>query len=78
MRAKRKAARREQVEAAIPAGLLFAAGTTWPGRMPTDAEAEALAGVRAELGELLGFPVQYTTGAEVVARYAELMDGSPR
>ena len=70
--AKGKAARRAEIEAGIPAGLLFTSGTTWPERLPTDAEAEALAGVRAEIGELLGIPVRYTTGADVAARYAEL------
>ena len=41
--------------------------------MPTDAEAELIAEVRREVADALKLTVTCTTGAEVKARYAELM-----
>jgi 3'-phosphoadenosine 5'-phosphosulfate sulfotransferase (PAPS reductase)/FAD synthetase len=69
--AKRKAERREAAESRIPRHLLYEAG--WPTLMPTPEEAEILASVRREVAEILGIEVLYTTGAEVLARYEELM-----
>jgi 3'-phosphoadenosine 5'-phosphosulfate sulfotransferase (PAPS reductase)/FAD synthetase len=69
--AKRRAAERAQVEDGIPDDLLYVKG--WPTRVPTPAEAELLAGVRRRVGALLGLPVRFTTGPEVVARYEELL-----
>lgn len=74
--AKDKAARRDEIESAIPDHLLYAKG--WPTCMPTPAEAEILASVRKQMAELFGFDTQYVTGAEVLARYKELMDNNAR
>ena len=41
--------------------------------MPTDAEAELLCAVRREVAELMGFEIQYTEPAKLIARYADLM-----
>jgi 3'-phosphoadenosine 5'-phosphosulfate sulfotransferase (PAPS reductase)/FAD synthetase len=69
--AKLAAAAREAAESRIPEHLLYVKG--WPTVMPTAEEAELLAEVRRDVAAALGLVVGYTTGAEVLARYAELM-----
>jgi 3'-phosphoadenosine 5'-phosphosulfate sulfotransferase (PAPS reductase)/FAD synthetase len=73
--AKRRAREREAIEASIPSHLLYTKG--WPTCMPTAAEARLLAGVRGEIGALMGLDVQYIDAASVLDRYAELMRGRP-
>lgn len=69
--AKTKAARREEAEARIPKHLLYVKG--WPVVVPTIAEAELMAEVRREVGELLGLDVKYTDAASIIDRHQELM-----
>lgn len=69
--AKQRAETREQIEARIPAHLLYTEG--WPTVMPTQAEAELLAEVRCAIAALLGLDVKYTDAAAIIARYADLM-----
>lgn len=69
--AKARAARREEIEARIPDHLLYVKG--WPTVMPTQAEAELLAGVRREVGSLLSLKVQHVDAPSIVERYASLM-----
>ncbi len=69
--AKRKAVLRQNIEAELPAHLLFTAG--WPTAMPTDDEADLIASVRLRISELLGIAAKHLTGDSVRARYAELM-----
>lgn len=69
--AKARGVERERIESAIPDHLLYTDG--WPTVMPTAAEAEDLCRVRREIGALLSIPVKYTTPADLLARYAELM-----
>jgi 3'-phosphoadenosine 5'-phosphosulfate sulfotransferase (PAPS reductase)/FAD synthetase len=70
-RAKVLAVKRAELEARIPAHLLYTRG--WPTVMPTEAEAQMLAEVRTAVAELLGLEIRYVTAAEILARYAELM-----
>lgn len=70
--AKVMSERREQVESVIPKHLLYTKG--WPTCIPTISEAEILAGVRSEVGELMGFDIKYTTAKEIIARYQQLVD----
>jgi 3'-phosphoadenosine 5'-phosphosulfate sulfotransferase (PAPS reductase)/FAD synthetase len=69
--AKRKAILRQNIEAELPAHLLFTQG--WPTAMPTDDEADLIASVRLRISELLGISAKHLTGDSVRARYAELM-----
>lgn len=69
--AKERARRRNEIEARIPAHLLYSAG--WPTVMPSYEEADLLAGVRVEVAKIIGFPVRYTTAEAVLERYQELM-----
>ena len=69
--AKQRAKERERIEAVIPKHLLYSKG--WPTCMPTFAEANLLADVRNQIGQLMGLDVQYATGPAIMARYAELM-----
>ena len=69
--AKQRGSTREQIEARIPAHLLYTEG--WPTVMPTEAEADLLAEVRRAIAALLGLEVKYTDAAAIIARYAELM-----
>ena len=69
--AKRRGAERERAEAWLPDHLLYTDG--WPTVMPTTEEAAKIARMRREVAGQIGIDVQYTTGAEVTARYAELM-----
>jgi 3'-phosphoadenosine 5'-phosphosulfate sulfotransferase (PAPS reductase)/FAD synthetase len=68
---KLRAARRARAEARIPKHLLYTKG--WPTVMPTPAEAELIAEVRRDVAAAVGISIGYTTGAEVLARFAELM-----
>jgi 3'-phosphoadenosine 5'-phosphosulfate sulfotransferase (PAPS reductase)/FAD synthetase len=74
--AKDAARIRERLEAQIPEHLLYEDG--WPKITPTRDEAEMLAGIRAEMGLVLGFTVSCTTADAVLARYAELMEENAR
>jgi 3'-phosphoadenosine 5'-phosphosulfate sulfotransferase (PAPS reductase)/FAD synthetase len=69
--AKERAARRVRAEARIPQHLLFVKG--WPTVMPTLAEAELLCEVRREVATAVGIEIGYTTPAELLARFADLM-----
>lgn len=69
--AKVRAARRKEIEARIPDDLLYVKG--WPVRVPDQAEAELLAGVRGQVSTLYGFDASYLTPETVIGRYAELM-----
>lgn len=76
-RAKRIAAARARIEARIPKHLLYknhGGLHGWPQTVPTDEEAELIARVRRAVARLYGIKIKYTTGPEVKARYAELME----
>lgn len=70
--AKERAARRVAAEKKIPKGLLYTRGG-WPQREPTTAEAELLAGVRAEVGAAIGLAPKFLDAAGVIGRYRELL-----
>ena len=70
-KAKCKAVQRQDIEAELPAHLLFAKG--WPTAMPTDDEAELIASVRRRISELMGIAAKHLTGDSVRSRYAGLM-----
>lgn len=70
-RAKAAAIRRQAIEAEIPAHLLFTSG--WPTVRPTADEAELLASVRRRVAQAVGIEVGYTSAAEVMRRYDELL-----
>lgn len=74
--AKRRAARRTEIESRIPDPLLYERG--WPKVMPTFVEAVMLAEVRVAIGALVGIDVDCTTPEAVIARYAELMAENER
>ncbi|EPE99515.1 phosphoadenosine phosphosulfate reductase domain-containing protein [Rhizobium grahamii] len=69
--AKSTALWRTQAEARITEGMLYVKG--WPTRMLTDAEADILAGVRAEIGALFGIECAFLDRESIHDRYAELM-----
>lgn len=68
--AKANASRREAVESRIPEHLLYSKG--WPTCVPTQAEAELLCEVRAEVANAVGLSIQYTDPASLIDRYEEL------
>lgn len=70
-RAKLRAAERRSVEAAMPAGLRFVKG--WPPRLPTQAEADAIAHARALILAHHGLSNRFAGGAVVMGRFAELL-----
>lgn len=74
--AKKRKTERERFEQRMPDHLLFEndGSRGWPKTMPTPAEAELVAEIRRQVGELMGWPVQFTTGHDVLARYAELLE----
>jgi 3'-phosphoadenosine 5'-phosphosulfate sulfotransferase (PAPS reductase)/FAD synthetase len=74
--AKARAELRVRAEAAIPDHLLYERG--WPKVMPTQAEAEMLAGVRKEVAQIMGFEVEYTEPQAIIDRYAFLMAENER
>ena len=69
--AKIKAAKREEIEAAIPHHLLYVKG--WPVAIPTFEEATLIAETRRRIAELMQIDVQYTTALSISKRYAELI-----
>lgn len=69
--AKAHAARREALEAKIPAHMLYVKG--WPTAVPTREEAELLAAIRLEVAALLGVEIRYTDADAILARYEELL-----
>lgn len=71
-RAKAGAIERRAAEARIPDHLLYTEG--WPTCMPTRLEADLIAQVRSTVGAVVGLPVEHTTAASVLARYAELIE----
>ncbi|CAL8481038.1 hypothetical protein [Caballeronia sp. S22] len=70
-RAKAAAIERQAIEAEIPAHLLFSSG--WPTTRPTPDEAELLASVRRRVAQTVGIEVGYTSAADVMRRYDELL-----
>ncbi|SAL00942.1 hypothetical protein AWB77_06236 [Caballeronia fortuita] len=70
-RAKAAAIERQTIEAEIPAHLLFSSG--WPTARPTPDEAELLASVRRRVAQTVGIEVGYTSAADVMRRYDELL-----
>lgn len=68
---KDKATRRELAERRIPKHLLYEAG--WPHCIPTIEEAELLADVRLEVAAAAGITIGFTTPAQIVKRYADLI-----
>lgn len=72
VRAKDGAAKRVELEKMLPKHLHYTKG--WPTSLPTGNEAELIASVRRGVAKAVGISVKYTTGAEVLARYAELLD----
>lgn len=73
--AKVRAARRVASEKRVTKPMLYAKG--WPTRMLTDAEADILAVVRAEVAEIIGFPPSFIDRDGIHARYSELMAAKP-
>lgn len=71
-RAKAGAQARVALEKLLPKHLHYTKG--WPTGMPTPEEAELIARVRRGVAEAVGIEVLFTTGAEVLARYADLLD----
>jgi 3'-phosphoadenosine 5'-phosphosulfate sulfotransferase (PAPS reductase)/FAD synthetase len=69
--AKEKGRQRQTLEARIPKHLLYVKG--WPVFVPTWDEAETMAEVRREVGNLLGLDVGYTTPGAIIDRHQELM-----
>jgi 3'-phosphoadenosine 5'-phosphosulfate sulfotransferase (PAPS reductase)/FAD synthetase len=69
--AKANARRRVELESQLPKHLHYVKG--WPTALPTEGEAELIARVRREVAEVLGLEVKYTTGTDVLARYAQLL-----
>lgn len=69
--AKRKAAERSALEAALPAGLRYVKG--WPPRMPTVAEAHEIVAARQVILAQHDLEVIYPTAVDVLGRFAELI-----
>jgi len=68
---KARAESRRKIEATIPQELLYVSG--WPTRMPTQDEADLLAGVRSQINDLFSFDAKYLDAQGVTERYAELI-----
>ena len=69
--AKVRAAKREEIESAIPKHLLYVKG--WPLAVPTLQEAIFLADTRRRIAEVMEIDIQHTTALSVSHRYAELI-----
>jgi len=69
--AKIQAAKREEIESAIPKHLLYVKG--WPLAIPTFQEATFIAETRRRIAQVMHIDVQYTTALSVTNRYAELI-----
>jgi 3'-phosphoadenosine 5'-phosphosulfate sulfotransferase (PAPS reductase)/FAD synthetase len=63
---------RVELEKLLPKHLHYTKG--WPTSLPSVDEAELIARVRRGVAEVLGIEVKYTVGAEVLARYQQLLD----
>lgn len=70
-RAKLRAAERRSVEAAMPADLRFVKG--WPPRLPTQAEANAIAQARSLILAHHGLSNRFADSAAVMGRFSELL-----
>lgn len=70
--AKRKAAERRELEAALPPGLRYVKG--WPLRAPTLQEARQIVSARATILGHHGLQVLYPTPRDVIARFHELLE----
>jgi 3'-phosphoadenosine 5'-phosphosulfate sulfotransferase (PAPS reductase)/FAD synthetase len=69
--AKRRAAARVAAESKIPRHLLYTAG--WPTCIPTQSEAELLAGARRDVAQIVGIEIRYNNSSAIRERYAELI-----
>lgn len=69
--AKEKAAQRILIESEITEELLYVKG--WPTFQPNREQSALIAGVRAQIGELMNLPVKHTTWRGVYDRYAALL-----
>lgn len=69
---KRRAALRQQAEAAIPKELLYVKG--WPTFVPSLEQGELIAGVRRQVAAATGLDCKYLDAASVVERYRELFE----
>lgn len=74
--AQRRAALRVAAEKAVTPEMLYVKG--WPTRMLTDDEADILACVRRQVGEIMGLAVKHTTRASINDRYAALLEEKAR
>jgi 3'-phosphoadenosine 5'-phosphosulfate sulfotransferase (PAPS reductase)/FAD synthetase len=74
-RAKEGARLRVEAEKLLPKHLHYTKG--WPTGLPTTDEAELIARVRRDVAAAVGIEVKFTTGAEVLARYADLLAKKP-
>lgn len=70
--AQESAKTRVELEKLLPKHLHYVKG--WPTGLPSAEEAEVIAHVRRGVAAVLGVEVKYTTGAEVLARYQQLLD----
>lgn len=70
--AKSGAQARVALEKLLPKHLHYTKG--WPTSLPSAEEAELIARVRRGVAQAVGIEVQFTTGAEVLARYAKLLE----
>lgn len=73
--AKEGAQRRVILEKMLPKHLHYTKG--WPTALPSTDEADLIASVRRGVAEAVGIKVKYTNGAEVLARYSDLMAQKP-
>ncbi len=68
---KVRAKRREEAEARIPTHLLFTKG--WPDAVPSPAEAQLLAEVRAEVFKAINVEPTYVTAEAIIGKYQALV-----
>lgn len=76
VRAKADQAERRRIEAAMPVGLRYVAG--WPPRLPTRAEAAAIAAARRPILARHGLENRYSSVTTILDRFAELMANGVR
>jgi hypothetical protein len=70
--AKRQAAARREIEAAMAPGLRFVKG--WPPRLPTIEEAGSIALARTQLLERHGLQNHFPDASAILRRFADLLD----